>query len=821
VPAGDDLRQAVRGLRRTPGFTLAAVASLALGLGALTAILGLADVLLLRPLPIAAPGELVLLGRSDDPRNQGSSFPYPFYALLADGELAGRVAGHGGFTGNAVIDGAATPIAVQLVSGSFFPLLGTRPHLGRLLMPDDDRRPGAHPVAVLSHQGWRRHFAASPAAVGRTLQVNGLTLTVVGVTAPGFTGLDPLAGPDVFVPMAMQAEAMAARSRLADRAEYWVVIAARVPAETPRAPVEAALDARFQAFQRENAGAGAPPDRRVRLLDGSRGRSAVRERFARPLQILAALSAAILLLVSLNVANLMIARTAARRSELALRLALGSSRARIARTLFAEAALVALAGAGIGLLLARWAAAAIARVALPGVETVSAAIALDARVAAPLLAATLAAAGLCALGPAFVVSSRRLAVEVGLDRRQIGAGRSIGRKALQVAQIAISLALLIGAGLFARTLANLRAVDLGLDADHLLALRIDPTLAGLRGPQVAALHDAIVERVAGVPGVRAVSASAIPLLGRNSWGSGIVLDDGRRDLDPGPERNAVTPGHFAAIGTPLIAGREFDRADRAGAPRVAIVNETFAKQYLGGRALGRRIGPGEGGAAAELTVVGVVRDGKYADLREGPVAMWYAPLAQLDVRGGSDTATRIALGVATLYVRTHGDPAAVAGAAARAVAAIDSRVTVSRVRTMDQQLGDQLAIERLLAGLAAAFAGIATLLAAIGVYGLIAGDAAARRREIGLRLALGATPGRIAARFLAQAGALVAIGVGLGLAAAAAGAGSARAILFGLDPYDPLVIAAAVGIVVAVAGGAAWLPARHAMRVDPAIALRD
>jgi putative ABC transport system permease protein len=819
-----ELRDAWRALRRAPGFAVVAILSIAIGIGACTAVFGLVNAVLLRLAPVRDPQALVLASRATETRGLATSYSYPAFVALQGAASLEGLAARGGLTANVEADGAAERASVEMVSGSFFELLGVRAYRGRLLTPDDDRVPGGHPVAVLGHGYWHRRFGGDPGVVGRTIRVNGQPLTVVGVTPPAFNGLEAGAGPDLRVTLAMQAEVMASASRLTDPREPWLVIVGRLKPGVSRSAAEAELATRCDAFlaaqQRLTGAAPAGPAPRLTLIDGSRGQPSLQRRFAHPLAILGGLAAAVLLLVCLNVANLAIARTLTRRRELAVRLALGGSRARVAGQLLVEAGLVAMTGTALGLVLARVIAQALARAAASATGGVPLAVPMNAGVVLVAALLGIGVAVACGLAPGLLARRMGAAGYRFSQRLEIAGGRLTGRRLLVAAQIALSLALLTGAGLFARTLVNLRGLDDGIDADRLLQARLDPTLMRADRPRLHRFYEELTERLAAVPGVESATAAAIPRLSRSNWDSGVLLDTGARDEAPGAERNAVTPGYFRTVGARFVEGREPTAADVRSGRKVAVVNEAFARRYFDGRALGRRIGATGPGATADVTIVGVVRDGKYVDLRESATPVWYVPYSQLEVAGTSDTAERVRLGVTTLYVRTAGDPAALAADVTRTIAALDPRVTVSGVRAVSDQLDDLLVLERVLASLASAFAAVAIFLAALGLYGVMAYDTTARTREIGVRLALGATPGGVLGLVLRQAAVLIGLGLALGVAPAVLVVRSAQTLLFGLDPADPVVPVTAAAIVVAVTAAAAYVPARRAARVDPAIALQ-
>lgn len=806
-----DVRYGVRGLRRSPAFAAAAVLSIALGIGANGAIFSLVNAVLFRLMPVEDPTSLVLLSQSNDTSGLGGSFPYPFYRQLTDTatSLAGVMC-RASMSPSVDIDGAAERVRGELVSGNYFDVLGVRPHIGRLLSADDDRVPGAHPVVVLSHGYWQRRFGSDPLVVGRTIRINQVAMTVIGVTPPTFQGIELGAFPDMRVPMAMQAEMYASHSRLDNPREWWLQVMGRVRSGVERSVAEQEVDSAFQQFM-----AVTHPDRaettHVTLLDGSRGRPTLQTRFATPLVVLSGLAASALLLVCLNVANLMLARAATRRREISIRLAVGARRGRVVGQLLVESLLVAVTGGVLGLLMAQWGARVLATIAVPTPTGAALETSMDWRVLAFVGTITMVTGVACGLAPALAASRTGLGLALRADNRQLVGGRFLAREVLVAAQIALSFTLLVGAGLFARSLANLQHQDFGFATEHLLQLTLDPTLSGYDDAKLRAFYDEATERVGAVPGVQATSLGMLRLLGQNLWGSGLILDTGVRDNAPGPHRNAVGPGYFASIGTPIVAGREFTRTDRAGSPKVAIVNEAFARRYFDGQALGRRIGTGCPEDAADFTIVGIARDGKYAQVRETIGPFWYAPYEQLATAPGQ----------LTLHVRARGEPDALAAEVRRTIAAIDPYVTVFGLTTARQQIAEQLAMDRVLALLATTFAGLAVLLAALGLYGVMTYSTIARTREIGLRIALGATPASILRLVLRQTMLVTVLGLGCGVLIALVGVRFVRSLLFGIEPTDPVAMAIAALAVVLVATVAAWLPARRAARVNPTIALQQ
>jgi predicted permease len=817
-----DARYGLRWLRRSPALAVAALLSIAVGVGANTAIFSLVNTVMVKLMPVRDPASLVIFARSDDKTGLGSSFPYPFYRDVRDlGSLSGVITA-GGFAPNVeAADGTAERLRGELVSGNYFDVLGLAPHVGRLLTPVDDRVPGGHPVVVLNHGYWQRRFGGDPRIVGRTLLVNNHVLAIVGVAPPGFKGLELGGSRDLYVPMAMQTEMMGS-PRLENPREWWVGIYGRVKPGVSRDAVRQEIDARFQPYAVQ-WNVVAPEKRHVVLLDGSRGRQTLAKRFAQPLTVLGGLAMAVLILVCLNVANLMLARTAARSRELSLRLALGASRGRIVSQLLVETLLIAVTASALGVIVAQWAAQAFASVVLPSPTGPALEVTMDTRVLMFGLALSIVTGLVCGLSPGLSARRTDLVAALSVEGRGFTGSRLFGRKALVAGQIALSFVLLAGAGLFARTLVNLREIDFGFDNSHLLMLRIDPTLGKYDTPRLFQFYDRLTERLDALPGVQGSTLALFPLLANNRWGSGLTLDTGEHDDRPGPHRNVVRPGYFATVGTPIVAGRDFTKADVDAGQRVAVVNEAFVRRYFGGpapAALGRRIGVGGPKGTADHVIVGIARDGKLASVRESIEPFWWAPYQQLGRVGEPDSVLRARLAVFSLIVRTAGNPEDVAAQVRETIAGLDKRVSVSEMKTIAEQISEQLIIERLLAGLAASFAIVAVLLAALGLYGVTAYDTAARTREIGVRIAVGATPRVIVSLILRQTTWLIVAGLTAGALLAAAGIDYVRSLLYGLEPTDPIVMTSAAFVVIAVTTLAAWIPARRATRIDPIKALQ-
>ncbi|MGH7575884.1 MAG: ADOP family duplicated permease [Longimicrobiales bacterium] len=845
--AGRGLRISARSLIRSPAFTITAVLSLAVGMGFNAAFFSVIEALLLRPLPVHAPDELVLLAR--DPAQPTSRFTYPEYERIRDHEqtLAGVTAfGGGRIASFRALGGSGAEAAevarVHLVSGTYFGVLGVPPAAGRVFTADEgERDPDASPYAVLSHRFWQHRFGGDPAVVGRQVRLNSTAFTVIGVAAADFDGAEVGAAPDLFVPLSMETRVSSVpptRWNAPDRA--WLTVVGRRPPGVPDARIAADASARLAEVVREVAPAIAAarasgmlgaheklPDPRAVVLPGGRGTSGLREQASRPLFLLWAGAGIVLLIACANVAGLSLARALSRERETATRLALGATSGRLVRQSIAEGLLLSLAAGVVGLALA-FAGAHLLMGLLP---TGGAPPALDLspnpRILVFSAVVSLSAALLCGLLPALRVSRSDLVPTLkrgGTDAGRSGRRRVDSRRALVVAQIALSLVLLVGAGLFARTLRNLRTVDLGFSPERVLQVQVQPNQLGYaEGPRLRVYYRQLRERIATIPGVSAVSvADETPLQGQRQWTDDIAVGGGEgtavhRILD----LNAVGPGYFSTLGIRLLAGREFEEGDlreserqdtgtAALRSRVAIVSATTARRLFPGRlAVGQRFSRGERYRANEsYEVVGVVEDARYHGLREAPEGMIYFASA-----GGRSTTTR-------LVVRSTGRPEEIVAAVRRQVAAVDPAIPVMDVRPLVAQVAHTLSMERLLAALCIAFGAVATLLAAIGLYGVLAEGVLRRQRELGIRLALGETRAGIVRSVLNNALTLILAGTLIGGVAALVLARMVTHFLYGIAPTDPWTLVAAAALLVAIGFAAATIPARRAVSVDPIMLLR-
>jgi predicted permease len=843
---GRDLRQGLRQLAHSPGFTAVAVLSLALGIGANTAVFSLVDDVLLRSLPVKDPDRLILLRNVQGPsgrlsragENNGSIDPITgrasstSFSLLAFEQFRAH---HPGLSDvfafapfnqiNLIVDGVPeTEVLGQLVSGGYHAGLGVSTVLGRPLTEDDDRLAAA-PVAVISWRYWQRRFGGDPSVVGKTVQVNRVPTVVVGVTQRGFAGAMQVGeSADVTVPLALHARFQPDRG--ANRAQpwyWWIRVMGRLgPSATP-AQVSAALEPILQDTAREgwrvgqslpDAAGGPMPEPPTLAADpGGRGENEGRLRYRQSLGILMGLVGLVLLAACANVATLMVARGAARRPEVAVRLALGASRARIVRQLLAESLLLSSLAAVLGTAVAFWGRGLLVALRQISGSTVVLDLPIDLRVLAFTIAVSVGTAILFGLGPALRASRVDLAPEFQGGARSVGRrSRSVGGRSLVVVQVALSLVLLVGTGLFIRTLRNLQNVDPGFNTRGLALFRVEAHTAGYAPEQFASVHTRIQERLAALPGVRAATFSNVPLLAGVRSNRRVTVVGAAPQTGPPAifNTNGLAPNFLEAMEIPVLLGRSFTSGDAAGAPRVAIVNESFRKQVFGPEnPIGRRLALGSPlGGGQDVEIVGVARDAKYTALRAPAPATVYLPAAQQ--RDGE----------ANYCVRTTGNPAAVFGAIRDAVRAVDPALAVMNLRTQDEQIARMSAQEILFARLSGFFGIVALTLAGVGLYGLTSYMVVRRTGEFGVRMALGALPRQVLSLVLRESLALVAAGIALGLGAAYAASGVVTSMLFGLSPVDSVTYGAVPLILLAVALLASLVPARRATRIDPVQALR-
>ncbi len=819
-----DLRFGVRMLRKHPGVSLIAVLSLALGIGANTAIFSLIDAVLLKMLPVERPEQLYLIQNVGPRRQFGNAPPYPCFEQFR--ERAQSFTGLAAFTTHSPklrIDGQLEEVSGQFVSGNYFSLLGVRAALGRTLSPADDTVPGRGGpdglVAVISDNYWARRFGRDPAAIGKVVYLSNEPVTIIGVTPPEFYGLFPGTEVNVTLPMMTAGAEM-----LAAKAGWWFHAVGRLKPEAPVEQARAELDTIFRGYmdinglndemRRENFA-------RIELASASRGLNTLRRQFSRPLQALMVIVALVLLIACANVANLLLARGAVRRKEFAVRLAMGAGPFRLARQSLTESLwLFALSGL-LGLVFARWGSSFLASFFAAGQGRLFVNLSLDYRVLLFTAGVALFTGLIFGLAPA--LQATRVDPNHALKDGASTSARARSRfgKSLVVAQVALSLPLLVGAGLFLRTLHNLRNVDAGFRPESVLTIRVQPVGAVYSSERLVSLWKDMTARVERLPGVRSVSLSSHSPLDGNLR-SDLIEVSGftpRTVQDKLIRINQVSPGYLQTFGIVLKQGRGFTDADSENAPRVALLNEAAARFYFGDRnPLGAQAqfgyNPQREQPPPPYEIVGVVQDARAQNLREPDTRLIYLPVAQ----------ARDRLRALTLAARVAGRPADLTNAISqelRGLQVTGGDILLTNITTLNDLVDQSLLQERLVATLSLFFGLLALLLACIGLYGVMSYDVARRTHEIGIRMALGASAQQVVRLVLRQTLLWVALGVAIGLGAALLATRWAESLLFGLKPNDPLTIGLAALVLLTVAAIAGYLPARRAARVDPLVALRQ
>ena len=827
-----DIRYGVRTLAKNPAFTLVALATLALGIGANTAMFSLLDQVVLRLLPVRHPEQLVIVRETGN--HYGNSYgpntvSWPMFEDLRDNNrvFSGMFCRFPATVTLGYGDRAAQ-ISAELVSGSYFPILGVGAALGRTIAPDDDAVPDSKPVAVLTYGFWRSYFGGDRAIVGRTIAVNGYAITVIGVAQPGFDGVELGAPAKIFVPIMMKTEMTPHSDGLKDRRRLsWVTTYGRLKPGVSREQAQASLQPllhsilEMEAQQPEFLRTSTAADRelflrnRVELVRGSE--NDLSEYMRRPLWLLVALTGAVLLLACANLANLLLARATVREREFAVRLAIGAGRARIVRQLLLENLLLASAGSILGLALAFLADRILLRIYLPADAAAEFVVSLipDGRVLAFTLGVMLLTSLVFGLLPA--MRSSRTEITLSLKDRS-GAASAGGislRRMLVSIQVALSLMLLVGAGLFVRTLRNLENQGPGFPTDRLVTFTLNPSLNGYSDEETKSFYERLNVNLQSMPGVASVGFSTMPILAGYAWQNAILGKDFEgAPIEEQPVLSEVGPGYFSTLGIPIIAGRAFTAQDDGPAKyKYAVVNETFARKYFPGRnPIGQHFGlvndmeP----ASPDIEVIGVILDRKYRDLRETPPAQAYFPYFQ-----GPH------FRFMNIYLRTQADPRQIEDVLRERMRQFDPHVPVVELETMNQQIASSLRTERLVASLSAVFGGLATLLAVIGLYGVMAYTVMRRTREMGIRIALGALRSHVIAMVMREVFLLIGVGLVAGFSLALAFANLVRSQLFGLNPRDPLTFIGSALALTLAAGVAGLIPAMRASCVDPTTALRQ
>jgi len=835
-----DIRFALRNLKKSPVFSAIAVLSLALGIGANTAIFTLIDQVMLRLLPVKNPSELVLLDSHGNHygNNRGAnSFSYP---MFKDFEARNQV-----FSG--ILARVASPVSMgfhgqteraagEMVSGSYFDVLGVPAAIGRTIAPDDDTTVLGRPVVVLSYRYWQSRFAGDPSVLNKTMVLNGHNFTVIGVSGRGFDGIEPGSVTQLFMPITMKPWIMQnapGMEEMTDRRASWLQIVARLKPGMNQATAKASMQVLFHQIIVEEAkdpmiAKASEYDRQeflkstIDLLPAATGRSFLRYQMSRPLEVLMAIVALVLLIACGNVANLLLVRAAGRQKEIAVRLALGAARRQIVRQLLVESLILSLAGGVIGVGVAWSGAKALLGFLPQGSAPLGLSAAPDARILLFNFAVALVTGLLFGLVPAMQTTRPDVGRTLKDQARSVAGGHTRLRKSLVVAQVTLSLLLLIAAGLFIRSLRNLRESGAGIQASNLISFTVDPSLNGYSGPRSIAFFRELNRNLSTIAGVQSAALATNAILANQEWDSTVNVEGytSKPGEDMSPNFNCVSSGYFATLGVPLIEGRDFSERDTGTimhkgipfpVPNVIIINQKMAKYYFGNRsAIGRHIGFGnEPGAAADMEIIGVVKDFKYLGVREQITRQALIPYLALPFMLNM-----------TSYVRTSMPPEQAFSLIRRAVANLDPNLPVYDMRTLEDTIDASLLNERLVASLSAMFGGLATLLAVIGLYGVMAYTVEQRTREIGIRVALGAQRGNVVWLVMREVMVMVAIGFGIGLPSAWFASKLVASLLYGIQPHDPVSIAAAIAALGTVALVAGYVPAVRASRLDPLRALR-
>lgn len=845
-----DVRFGLRMLRKSPGFTAVAVLTLALGIGANTAIFSVINAVLLSNLPVKDPQQLVFLTNPDDQGgwsgfNDGERefLTYPeFQEIERNNTVFSGVLAASSFTTSVPVQietsGQAnelSPAEVKLVSGSYFSVLGVNVVLGRAFTKEVDTVRDANPVAVISYGFWQDRFAGVPDAVDRRIRVLNTLYTVIGVTPPQFHGETVGANPEIFVPLTMQSEILPSVDALSPetdplRKTEWLQVIGRMKPGVRLVEAKAAIKVEFQQMMEAQAAGLSQSDKRkflnqyLPIAAGSRGGSTLRADFGKPLQILMAVVALILLIACVNIANILLARSAARQREISLRVAVGAGAPRLFRQFLTESLLLAAIGGAVGLLLARWASAALLAMVSRGPDAVPLNLNPDARILAFTAGIAILTGILFGLAPALRtirvdLNSTLKSTSLNVPGGSCRSGRVPIGKILVVAQVAFSLLLLVVAELFIVSFRNLSEARLGYDRDHLLQFRIDPGTYGYQRAEFVPLYKDILRRIGGVPGVRDVSLTSDALLNDTFSESGIRIEGQKPSAVNDHEAlwDWVGPDFFSTTGIRIQIGRGIGPQDSGNGQRVGVVNESFVQKYLpGSNPIGKRVYVSESRPDAfDFVIVGVAADVKHSSVREKPFPRFYIPYFN-----HFSLATNVGPNRAAFVVSTFGDPSSVSAAIRTAVKQSASNVPAVTVETIDHTLAGSLATDRMIADLSGAFGALAIILVCIGIYGIMAYTVSARTHEIGIRIALGARRSSVLWLVLSQWLLLVLIGVAIGVPAVFAAGKWISSLLFGVQPSNPVALSMAAALIFMAGTFASYFPARRAMRADPMVALR-
>jgi len=830
-----DIRYGLRTLARNPGFTAAAVLTLALGIGANTAIFSLMNALLLRNLPVKSPAQLVLFGvgkwggiMDEVPNRSWQLFSYPFYRQVqrdnsAFSDVIAISSMPNGVHGT-VGEGTETEeINARLVSGTYFSALGVSPILGRTFTDDDDRTPGGSPVAVASYAWWKRRFGGDPSIVGKKMSIGSTVYTVIGITPEGFFGTTVGNLPDVWIPLSMEELLPPGWKGLNDKLFQSLYIIARRKPDVSVEQAQTNVNVLFKQAVRELAGSQSTKKQLddtqhafIELTSAARGLSQLRFQFSKPLRVLMAAVGLVLLIACSNIANLLLARATNRQREIAVRMSIGAGRLRVIRQLLTESFLLAMLGAVLGIALATWACKLLLLMVFAGPQTLPTLpvdVAPDSHVLVFTLVLSLATPLLFGMAPAWRAARIDLNSSLKQQGRGTAAVHSPLAKALIVSQVALSLVLLIGAGLFLRTLVNLTNVDMGFNKNGVLLFQIEPASVGYKeDSRLARLYDQIEQSVSAVPGVNAASFSMFTF-NSGAWSEDAWAQEESPEAKSNREilYNKVGAGFFSTMGLPLVGGRAFGHQDTENSPKVAVINETMARRFFPNESpLGRRfrLGGPDAKPGNDKIVIGIVKDAKYMALKERPWPAAYLPYSQK---------------VGYLWnfeVRYSGNVRSTVSAVRQAIREVEPRLPVSDVGTLAEHVDRSVVDQRLTAQLSTFFSLVAVFLACIGIYALMSYAVVHRTNEIGIRVALGAQRGQVLRLIMGQGFVLATAGVAVGIVLALILTRFLAGLLFGVQPFDPVTFACVAFLLTLIALVACYIPARRAMRVDPIVALR-
>jgi predicted permease len=830
-----NLRLAFRTLFASPFVALVAILSLALGIGANSAIFSLFDQMLLRPLPVPNPEELVNLGApGPKPGSQSCGqagsceeiFSYPMFRDLERVQTSFTgIAAHRTFGASVGYQGTSRGGDGLLVSGSYFPVLAVTPALGRLFTVDDDKTIGGHFVVVLSYDYWRNRFELNPAILNETLVINGQAMTVVGVAPRGFNATTLGQNPDLFVPISMRGLMNPGFNGFENRRQYWAYLFGRLKPGVSIEQATVAINGPYRAIVNDveaplQTGMSEQTMARFRTKQittepGQRGQSSFDNEARTPLTILLVVTGTVLLIACANIANLLLVRGAGRSAEMAVRLSIGANRRQLITQLLTESIMLASLGAIAGLFVAKWTLDVIASI-MPAEDGPLISFALSPTMLIFAGSAAILTGIAFGLFPALHSTRPDLASTLKNQAGQPGGAKAARRfrTTLATVQIAMSMALLVPAGLFAKSLFNVSRVDLGLKTDHMVLFSLAPELNSYSTERTRQLFERIEDEFAALPGVTGVVATMVPVLAGDNWGNSLIVEgfEAGPDTNTTASFNGVGPGYFRTMGIPLMAGREFTRADASGAPKVGIVNQAFVKKFnLGDNPVGKRFGLGGRvkPTPPDIEIVGIVQDAKYADVKREVPPQYFLPYRQEE-----------RLGFGYFYVRTATPPEQLLPSVPTVMRKLDASLPVGDVKTMETQIRENVTQDRIISTLSLAFAVLATVLAAIGLYGVLAYTVAQRTREFGLRMALGADGAAVRSLVMKQVVKIAVVGGAIGLIVAVGVGRLAQSLLFQMEGHDPMVLTGATFALALVALGAGFIPALRASKVDPMNALR-